>query len=174
MKAQLLWTGITTAAQWLFNAALYACPLVWIVVGIAAIIAVIVLMIMHWDKVKKVFFICVNFMWKWIKKIGQGIIDFLLAPLILVLKIISKISGAKWAGEMEHKITHLIPQDDDADKNDSDKKPVNPHLLAQQGQGKTQSSFVNVNVSNNNNSKIDTRSNIPIKVQTGSTYQYSH
>lgn len=35
--------GIATAAQWLFNAALWASPITWIVIGILALIAVIVL-----------------------------------------------------------------------------------------------------------------------------------
>lgn len=46
-------TAIATAAQWVFNAALWACPITWIVGGILAIVAGIVLMIVYWDKVKK-------------------------------------------------------------------------------------------------------------------------
>ena len=211
MKAQLLWSSLVTGAQWLFNAALYACPLVWIVLAIAAVIAIIVLLIMHWDKVKEVFFTvvdfiwkwlkkigmaiidflfwpirliikywseiketffkCVNFMWKWLKKICQGIIDFLLAPLILVLKLISKISGAKWAGDLEQKITHIIPQDDDNEAADgSEKKPINPHILAKDGKEKTQPGYVDIHVMNHNNSNIVTKANIPIKAQTGTTW----
>lgn len=45
-------SAIATAAQWVFNAALYACPLVWIVAAIMAVIGAIVLLVKYWDKVK--------------------------------------------------------------------------------------------------------------------------
>lgn len=44
--------AIATAAQWLFNASLYGCPIVWIIAGIMAIIAVVILMVKYWDKIK--------------------------------------------------------------------------------------------------------------------------
>jgi phage-related protein len=47
-NATVLWT----AAQWLFNAALWANPITWIVVGIIALIAAIVLCIVYWDEIK--------------------------------------------------------------------------------------------------------------------------
>ena len=40
-------------AKMLFSAALWASPITWIIIGIIALIAVIVLIIMHWDKVKE-------------------------------------------------------------------------------------------------------------------------
>lgn len=46
--------AIATAAQWGFNAALLACPLTWIVVAIMAVIAAIVLLVLHWDTIKEV------------------------------------------------------------------------------------------------------------------------
>ena len=45
-------SAIATAAQWVFNAALYACPLVWIVAAIMAVIGAIVLLVKYWDKLK--------------------------------------------------------------------------------------------------------------------------
>lgn len=45
---------IATAAQWGFNAALSACPLTWIVIAIMAVIAAIVLLVLHWDTIKEV------------------------------------------------------------------------------------------------------------------------
>jgi hypothetical protein len=45
------WQGLATAAQWLFNASLYACPLVWIIVAIMAVIAAVVLMVKYWDNI---------------------------------------------------------------------------------------------------------------------------
>ena len=44
---------ISTAAQWLFNASLYGCPIVWIIAAVLALIAIIVLLVKHWDKVKE-------------------------------------------------------------------------------------------------------------------------
>lgn len=44
-------TKVMTAVQWAMNASLYGCPVVWIIAGIIAIIAIIVLLVKHWDKV---------------------------------------------------------------------------------------------------------------------------
>ena len=44
-------TKVMTAVQWAMNASLYGCPVVWIIAGIIAIIAIIVLLIKNWDKV---------------------------------------------------------------------------------------------------------------------------
>lgn len=44
--------GLVTAAQWAFNASLLASPVTWIVLGIAAIVAGIVLLVKNWDWVK--------------------------------------------------------------------------------------------------------------------------
>ena len=49
-KLQLI-TKIATAMQWLFNTSLYGCPIVWIIAGIIAVIAIIVLLIKNWDTV---------------------------------------------------------------------------------------------------------------------------
>ena len=43
------WTAIVTAAQWLWNAALAASPIVWVISGIIALIAAVMLL---WDKFK--------------------------------------------------------------------------------------------------------------------------
>lgn len=44
---------VATAAQWLFNASLYGCPVVWIVAGVAAIVAAGYLLYQNWDVVKE-------------------------------------------------------------------------------------------------------------------------
>jgi hypothetical protein len=44
-------TGVATAAQWAFNAALTANPIGLVIVAIAALIAIIVLLAKNWDKV---------------------------------------------------------------------------------------------------------------------------
>ena len=44
-------TKIATATQWLMNTALWGCPIVWIIAGIIAVIAIIILLVKNWDKV---------------------------------------------------------------------------------------------------------------------------
>lgn len=51
------WTTLTTSvipAVWSFTTALFANPLTWWILGIAAVIGIIVLLITHWDSVKNV------------------------------------------------------------------------------------------------------------------------
>lgn len=45
--------GILAASQWVVNASMYGCPLVWILAAIIAVVAVIVLLALNWDKVTK-------------------------------------------------------------------------------------------------------------------------
>lgn len=54
---------LVTGAQWAFNASLLASPVTWIVLGIVALIAVIVLLIVYWDDVKKAFEVAWNWIW---------------------------------------------------------------------------------------------------------------
>lgn len=53
MLASAAATGVATAAQWAFNSAMLANPITWIIVGIVALIAAIVLLIANWDTVVK-------------------------------------------------------------------------------------------------------------------------
>lgn len=45
--ATVAWTGV----QWLLNASIFANPITWIIVGIVALIAAIVALVMNWDSV---------------------------------------------------------------------------------------------------------------------------
>ncbi|BBB91057.1 phage-related minor tail protein [Methylomusa anaerophila] len=45
-------TGLQTAAQWLFNTALYGCPIIWIIAGIVALVAAGYLLYKNWDTIK--------------------------------------------------------------------------------------------------------------------------
>lgn len=51
LKLMALWTSIVTAATWLWNVALAANPIVWIILAVLALGAAIYLLIKHWDKV---------------------------------------------------------------------------------------------------------------------------
>lgn len=70
--AVTFWTGAVTIAQWLFNAALYACPLVWIVLAILAVIAVIVLLIVYWDEITAALKTAGEAIGKFFAAIGEG------------------------------------------------------------------------------------------------------
>lgn len=83
--------GLVTAAQWAWNAAQLASPTTWIVLGILALIAVVVLMVVHWDKVKKAGAAA----WRWIKDAASNTWDFL-----------KKIPG--WLGTAFGKIANFI------------------------------------------------------------------
>lgn len=67
-KLQLI-TKIATAMQWLFNTSLYGCPIVWIIAGIIAVIAVIVLLVKNWDNVVKY----LQFVWNFWKQFFGGL-----------------------------------------------------------------------------------------------------
>ena len=78
MLASVAATGAATAATWGFNAALLANPLTWIVLGIAALIAGIVLLVKHWDTVTD----ALKAVWNFIKGNWQEIAGLLLLPIL--------------------------------------------------------------------------------------------
>lgn len=51
-KLEATWTAIVTGKMWEANAAMLANPYTWIVIGIVAVIAAIVLCIVYWDQIK--------------------------------------------------------------------------------------------------------------------------
>ena len=110
--ALVVWQKIAAAAQWLFNSALMACPVVWIVAAVAAIGAAVYLLIKHWDKVsaffrklwdgvKKVFAVA----WEWIKQMflnytPQGLIikhwDTISAWFVRLWEGVKRVFSAAW------------------------------------------------------------------------------
>lgn len=84
-------TGLVTAAQWAWDAAQLASPTTWIVAGIVALVAVIVLLVKHWDWVKKAGAAA----WNWIKDAASNTWDFL-----------KKIPG--WLGTAFSKVADAI------------------------------------------------------------------
>lgn len=84
-------TKIATVAQWAWNAASAANPWVWIIIGIMAAVAAIVLMVKHWDKVKAAFNATMGFFGKllsWFKNMLDKVPDWILIafPVFLVIK----------------------------------------------------------------------------------------
>jgi TP901 family phage tail tape measure protein len=81
--------GILATAQYALNTAMAANPIGLIIIGVTALIAVIILMVKHWDSVGPV-----------LAAVGKGFMTFILAPINLVidaigslLMIVSKIPG---------------------------------------------------------------------------------
>lgn len=62
-------TKIATATQWLFNTSIYGFPVFWIIAGVVAIIAIIVLLIKNWDNVVKY----LQFVWDFWKQFFSGL-----------------------------------------------------------------------------------------------------
>jgi len=90
-----------TIAAWNLAAALFANPITWIVLGIVALIAGIVLLIKHWDVVKKAFIVFFKATWKGIKAIGKFIVDVFKKAWGTVLGIIKGVFNkikSIWSG----------------------------------------------------------------------------
>lgn len=54
-SASTVATWAATAAQWALNAALLANPITWVILAMVALIAVVVLLVKNWDKVRQFF-----------------------------------------------------------------------------------------------------------------------
>jgi tape measure domain-containing protein len=124
-KAQSVWLGIVTTAQWALNVALNANPIGLIVAGIAALIAVVIVIIKYWKDWKSVMALFMGpfgvvirmvdtFKRHWqkisdafsgegmlagIKAIGVMLIDFMLEPLQGILELAAKIPGLGYLAE---------------------------------------------------------------------------
>ncbi|MFN0254508.1 phage tail tape measure protein [Pedobacter ureilyticus] len=123
LKAYQITTKAVTAAQWLWNVAMTANPIGLIIVGIAALIAIVVVVIQKWDEWGAAFSLVMgplgivisliqSFRRNWdmitkafkeggilegLKAIGKVILDALLQPFEQLLGIIAKVTGFKWA-----------------------------------------------------------------------------
>ncbi|MCB5259638.1 MAG: hypothetical protein LHW48_04085 [Candidatus Cloacimonetes bacterium] len=98
------WTGIVTAAQWAWNAALNANPIGLVVIGIAALIAVGTLLIRNWDNVKLAgqktwnsILSGVEWMVNGVIKAFNWMVEQALKPLNKLIEGINKITGASIA-----------------------------------------------------------------------------
>lgn len=72
-KAAAVGTKIWAGAQWLMNSAILASPVTWIIVGIVALIAVIVLIATKTDWFSRAW----RASWSWIKSAASSTLDFL-------------------------------------------------------------------------------------------------
>lgn len=118
--------AVVTAAQWLWNAAMTANPIGLIIVGIAALIALVVVIIKKWDDwgaavslllgpLGLVISMIMSFRRNWeairnafktegfvagINAIGIAILDSILQPIQQVLELLSKIPGLGFAEDL--------------------------------------------------------------------------
>lgn len=77
-----VWLKIAAARQWLFNTSLYGCPVVWIVAGIMATIAAVVLLVKYWDEVAA-----------WFKKLWDAIVGIFKAAWEAIKKVWDAVTG---------------------------------------------------------------------------------
>lgn len=82
-------TGVI-ASTWAWTAALFANPITWIVLGIAALVAAVVIC---WEKFAG-FRAVIYTIWDTIKGFGQAIIDWIIAPFKAAGSLIAGLSGA--------------------------------------------------------------------------------
>lgn len=146
------WTSIATAAQWAWNAALTANPIGLIVVGIAALIALVVLAVKywddwgatlmifmgpvgriiaafksiydHWDSIKKAF--KDEGILGGLKRIGVVLLDVLLKPLQQISGWIDKIFGTDLEAGVKKLRTDmdLLNSDEKAKEKQNAKAPL--------------------------------------------------
>jgi len=88
-------TYAQTAAQWLLNTSMYGFPILWIIAGVALLIAIIVKLVSHWDKVKEAF--ANNGFIGALKEIGKVLLDLIITPIDWIITAIAKITKADWA-----------------------------------------------------------------------------
>ncbi|WP_066435535.1 phage tail tape measure protein [Chryseobacterium sp. CCH4-E10] len=121
--------GLLTAATWLWNIALAANPVTWIIIGIAALVAMVaacivkwdewgatvikflgpigwvisavVTLVKHWDSIKKAF--QDGGILEGLKRIGVVLMDVILQPIEQILGLIAKLPGSlgRTAKEMQ-------------------------------------------------------------------------
>ena len=150
-KIGAFFTRLMTAEQWSLNAAMSANPVGLIVIGIAAVIAIIVIAIKHydefgaalltvlgplgqvvngimaiyrhWDSMKKAF--QEGGFLGGLKRIGQVILDAVLYPLQQVLELLSFIPGMEFMAEKVKGLRKSM----DLVTPDEDKKPEDPNNI---------------------------------------------
>ena len=83
LNAYKIASGLATTASWLFSASLWANPITWIVIGIIALIAALVLLIVKWKEITK-----------WVKESDSVFATLLRVSLMPIVWAIDAISGA--------------------------------------------------------------------------------
>ena len=94
---------VAAAAQWVMNSALLASPITWIIIGIGAIIAAIVLLVANWDSVWPVLVgawdaivDAWNTAWEWIKGFFSGLWESVTTFVAGIPEAISNFLSGAW------------------------------------------------------------------------------
>ena len=97
--ATLVWAGV----QWLLNAAFWASPITWIILGIIALIAVIVLIIVYWDEIVAATLAAWEWIksglaaaWEWIKSTASSVWEGIKAFFSGLWEGIKSAAGSAW------------------------------------------------------------------------------
>jgi hypothetical protein len=90
--------GLVTAAQWLWNASLWASPVTWIVLAVAALIAIIIVIATQTTWFQDIW----NATWGGIKDAAQAVGDWFAGPFagFFVDLWDGIVSGVQWVGNM--------------------------------------------------------------------------
>ncbi|QVQ51297.1 phage tail tape measure protein [Spiractinospora alimapuensis] len=83
---------LAAAAKMLFNVALWASPVTWIVIAIIALIAIIILCIVYWDDIKD----AASRAWEWIKSATMTAVDAVVGFLAAAWEWIKSSAQAAW------------------------------------------------------------------------------
>lgn len=89
-KLSSVWTSVVTGAQWLWNASMMAFPVMWVIAGIVALIAIIVTCWNKFEGFRKVIFKG----WEAMKLFGSVIKDYVINRFKELLSGITGIGGA--------------------------------------------------------------------------------
>jgi tape measure domain-containing protein len=123
LKYLTLGTKFATVTQWLFNASLYGCPVIWIIAGLASMAAAIYLSTKYWNDFGAALTLTMGpvgvlingfktFESHWgnikqsfetggiisgLNSIGMALLDMVLYPLQQILQLVGRIPGMGWA-----------------------------------------------------------------------------
>lgn len=97
-----LWAG----SQWALNFAMLANPITWIIAIILALIAVVVLLIVYWDDLKKVWVDRLTEIYAGTDQVFNGIVDIVTGITNPIQNVI--ISIGNWFGELWHNIKKQV------------------------------------------------------------------
>lgn len=159
----------------IFNAVLAVNPMVWIIIAVMALIAGIVLLVKNWDVVSAAMSKFFAAAWSGIKKFARYILDYMLFPIVMVLKAISKLTGAKWANDALagiEKIKDAVSNDNEDNKDVV--KPVNTvaasnQFITQKNED-TQKNQLELILRNKTDKQVNWKSNAPMLPITSQTY----
>lgn len=90
-----LWTGLVTAAQWAWNIAMSANPIGLIIIGIAALVAGIVIAIGKWDEFKEKALAALNWVLDKVKQLVEWISKINIPGIGSIGDIAAKFRGAQ-------------------------------------------------------------------------------